>query len=38
MGLCAIEEVLNPGNIEAQNRANQETKNLTSLQMYHGGG
>ena len=38
MELCAIAEALNFADMKTQNRANQETQNLASLQMYHGGG
>ena len=38
MELCAIAEALNLADIDTHNRANQETQNLASLQMYHGGG
>jgi len=37
MELCAIAEALNLADMKTQNRASQETQNLASLQMYHGG-
>jgi hypothetical protein len=37
MELCAIAEALNFADMKTQNRANQETQNLASLQMYRGG-
>ena len=38
MELCVTGETQILADIEAQDRANQETQNLASLQMYHGGG